>query len=97
MVLTIPNVRTPPYSEYQEFLHDKIKELHDSEMGYSRIAQWLRKRGYKTVRSNRFFANHIYSVLKRKRERDANQNREARTEYRNFYLYFIERKLIKQT
>ena len=97
MVLTIPNVRKTPYSEHQEFLHDKIKDLHNSEMGYSRIAQWLRERGYKAVRGNRFFANHVYSILKRKRERDANQNRKIRTEYGNFYLCFIERKLIKQT
>ena len=65
--------------------------------GDDSLAQWLCERGYKTVRGKRFFANHIHSILKRKRERDANQNREVRTEYRNFYVYFIERKLIKQS
>jgi hypothetical protein len=94
MILTVPNIQMTPYSEYQEFLHDKIKELHDSEMGYHRIAQWLHENGYKTVRGKRFFANHVYSILKRKRERDANQDQEVQTEYRDFYLEFIERKLI---
>lgn len=94
MVLTIPNVRVVPYSEYQVFLHDKIKELHDAGMGYRRIAHWLRERGYKTPRGKRFFANHVFSILKRKRERDANKSRADKTEYRNFYLEFIERKLI---
>jgi hypothetical protein len=94
MVLTVPNIQMTPYSEYQEFLHDKIKELHDNKMGYHRIAQWLRENGYKTVRGKRFFANHVYSILKRKRERDANQEQEVQIEYRDFYLEFIERKLI---
>jgi hypothetical protein len=71
-------------------------KLHDGGMGYRKIAQWLREGGYKTVRGKRFFANHVYSILKRKRERDVVQNQEVRTEYRNFYLEFIERKLINQ-
>ena len=96
MVLTVPNFRKTPYSEYQEFLHDKIEELHDGGRGYRKIAHWLREGGYKTVRGKRFFANHVYSILKRKRERDVVQNQEVRTEYRNFYLEFIERKLINQ-
>ena len=96
MVLTVPNSRKTPYSKYQEFLHDKIKELHDRGMGYRKIAHWLREGGYKTVRGKRFSANHVYSILKRKRERYVTQNQDVRTEYRNFYLEFIERKLINQ-
>ena len=96
MVLIVPNIRMTPYSEYQEFLHDQIKELHDGGMGYRRIALWLREREYKTVQGKRFFANHVYSILKRKRERDAAQDQEVQIEYRDFYLEFIERKLINQ-
>ena len=96
MVLTVPNFRKTPYSKYQEFLHDKIKELHDGGMGYRKLAQWLREGGYKTVRGKRFCANHVYSILQRKRERDVVRNQDVRTEYRHFYLEFIERKLINQ-
>tara|TARA_Y100000588_G_scaffold8746_1_gene9902 strand:+ start:369 stop:563 length:195 start_codon:yes stop_codon:yes gene_type:complete len=64
MVLTIPNVRVDSYLEYQVFLHDKIKILHDAEMGYRRIAHWLPERGYKTASGKRFFTNLVFSVLK---------------------------------
>jgi len=63
-------------------------------MGHRKIAKWLRESGYKAIRGKRFFSNHVYSILKRKRERHANQNQEVQTEYRDFYLEFIERKLI---
>ena len=57
------------YSEYQQFLHDTIKGLHDGGMRYRKIAEWLRARGQKTVRGKRFFANHVFLILKRKREK----------------------------
>ena len=39
-------------------------------MGYRKIAQWLREKGYKTPRGKRFFNTHVYSILKKKRLRD---------------------------
>jgi hypothetical protein len=33
------------------------------------IAEWLRENGYKTVRGKRFYGNHVFSILKRMRQR----------------------------
>ena len=36
----------------------------------------------------------FFSILKRKRQRDERLNQEVEREYKNFDLWFIERKLI---
>jgi len=59
----------PPYSDYQQFLHDKITELRESGLEFKQIAEWLRENGYKTVRGKRFYGNHVFSILKRMRQR----------------------------
>ncbi len=38
------------YSDYQVSLHHHVKIMHDSGMGYRKIAQWLNENGYKTLR-----------------------------------------------
>ena len=94
MVLTTRNLIVSPYSEYQSELHDIIQNLHDEGLGYRRIAQWLNENGYQTLRGKKFYNNHVYSILKKKRLRDERLNQEVKVEYRNFSLEFIERKLI---
>ncbi len=94
MVLKTRNLLVAPYSEYQQFLHDTIKDLHDGGMGYKKIAVWLNENGYQTPRGKRFYNTHVFSILKKKRLRDERLNREVEREYRNFDLEFIERKLI---
>ena len=59
----------PPYSDYQQFLHDKITELREEGWEYKQIAEWLRENGYKTTRGKRFYGNHVHSILKRMRQR----------------------------
>ena len=94
MVLTTRNLIVSPYSEYQSELHDIIQNLHDEGLGYRRIAQWLNENGYQTLRGKKFYNNHVYSILKKKRLRDERLNQEVKVEYRNFSLEFMERKLI---
>ena len=94
MVLKTRNLLVAPYTEYQQFLHDTIKDLHNEGLGYRKIAVWLNENGYKTPRGKRFFNTHVFSILKKKRLRDERLNREVEREYRNFDLEFIERKLI---
>jgi len=86
----------PPYSEYQEFLHDKIKELHDGGLGYRKIAQWLRENGYKTLTGKRFYNTHVFSILKKKRIRDERLNSlsEDRLDIGKLSIHYVERKLI---
>ena len=94
MVLKTQNLFVAPYSDYQQFLHDTIQDLQDGGMGYREIAKWLNEKGHKTSRGKRFYGNHVFSILKRKRQRDERPNQEVEREYRNFDLWFIERKLI---
>ena len=83
-----------PYSEYQQFLHDTIKNLHDGGMGYRKIAEWLRDRGYKTVRGKRFYNTHVFSILKKKRVRDGRIRPKHDLEIGPLSIQYVERKLI---
>jgi hypothetical protein len=58
------------YTEYQQFLYQLIKYLHDKGYGYRRIAYKLNKWNVKTTRGNTWFNTSVSSVLKRKHERD---------------------------
>ena len=46
------NLNIVRLTDYQDELHDKIKELHDSGLGYRRIAYWLNENQYKTPRGH---------------------------------------------
>ena len=94
MVLTFNSSPVRPYSEYQQFLAATIQDLRDEGLGYRKIAYWLRDKGYKTPRGKRFYGNHVYSILKRKREKGQHLNLKVARSYRNFDLWFLERKLI---
>ena len=39
-------------------------------MGYRKISTWLNRSGIKTQRGKKFSSGSVYSVLKRKKERD---------------------------
>ncbi|MBS01319.1 MAG: hypothetical protein CMQ24_01245, partial [Gammaproteobacteria bacterium] len=52
-----------------EETHRLIKSLHDSGLGYRRIAYRLNERGILTSRGNVWSSPQVYSVLKRYRER----------------------------
>ena len=54
------------YSDYQTSLHNLIKTMHDSGMGYRKIARWLYENAYKTIRGHEFKNTHVFSVLKRR-------------------------------
>jgi len=93
------------WTESQQVIHDQIKSLHDSGMGYRRIAKHLNKQGIKTIRGNEWGSNNVYSVLKRNIERLKRLEvgtQESETEYgkmelvwlRDGELYFNPRKVM---
>jgi hypothetical protein len=45
------------------------------------IAEWLRENGYKTVRGKRFYGNHVFSILKRMRQRQERITKKHPLEY----------------
>ena len=57
------------WSDEQQKTHDNIKSLHNSGMGYRKIASHLNEQGIKTVKGNLWGGNNVHSVLKRNRER----------------------------
>jgi len=57
------------WSDEQQKTHDNIKSLHNSGMGYRRIASHLNVQGIKTIKGNIWGGNNVHSVLKRNRER----------------------------
>ncbi len=57
------------YTEQQQRNHDLIKSLHDSGMGYWRIADYLNEQSIKIVRGNAWKNTQVLSVLKKYRER----------------------------
>ena len=57
------------WSEEQQETHDLTKSLHDSGLGYRKIAQHLNEKGIKTVKGNDWKNTQVYSVLKRYEEK----------------------------
>ena len=74
------------YSDYQETLHNLIKTMHDSGIGYRKIAQWLNAHGYKTPRGFEFKNTHVFSILKKKRIRDERLNKRYKFEMENLRI-----------
>ena len=83
-----------PTSDYQNFLHDKIKELHDSGLGYRKIAYWLNDNGYKTPRGCVFKNTHVFSILKKKKLRDKRLNNINKFRIENMHLIMLETPMI---
>ena len=97
MVLKTGNLLVGRYSEYQQFLYDTIFKLHNEGLNFQQIADWLNENGITTVRGKTFRNNHVHSIIKKKRIRDEILNQQIEREYKNFDLWFVERKLINQT
>ena len=57
------------YSEKQKKLHDLIKSLYDSVLGYRKISKLLNSKNIKTIKGNLWESNQVYSILKRYKER----------------------------
>ena len=67
--LSSQNLRTPTYSNHQQFLYDTIIDLRKKEMNNVQIANWLNENGHQTLRGHSFRNNHVHSIVKKKRKR----------------------------
>ena len=80
------------WSDEQQKTHDNIKSLHNSGMGYRRIASHLNEVGIKTIKGNLWGGNNVHSVLKRNRERLQRleiQTEESEVEYGKMELVWL--------
>ena len=73
------------WSEEQQESHDLIKSLHDSGLGYRKIAQHLNEKGIKTAKGDDWKNTQVYSVLKRYEEKMYRQQI-ATTKYKPVWL-----------
>ena len=80
------NLNIVRLTDYQDELHDKIKELHDSGLGYRRIAYWLNENQYKTPRGHEFKNNHVHSILKQRRIRNERINKPYEVTFGKWYV-----------
>ena len=58
------------YSAEQEKLFLKIKSLHQSGLGYRKIAHKLNTENITTYKGKKWESNNVYSILKRHKERE---------------------------
>ena len=58
------------YSPEQEKMFQKIKSLHQSGLGYRKIAHQLNAEGITTHQGNKWEGKNVYSVIKRHKERE---------------------------
>ena len=58
------------YSPEQEKIFQKIKSLHQSGLGYRKIAHKLNAENITTHKGKKWGCNNVYSVLKRHKERE---------------------------
>ena len=79
----------------QEEIYELIKSMHDSGLGYRRIAKRLRDMNIKTTRGSVFKNNIVFAVIKRYEERQVRireeRNRKYEHKWGKMYLTF-ERK-----
>ena len=60
-----------PYTKKQQINYKLIKHLHEVEgLGYRRISQKMNSWGISTIRGKKWFPQSVFSVLKRKHQRD---------------------------
>jgi len=81
------------YSEYQEFLYNKIKGLKEdflTPIGYRKISQILNEEGLKTPRGSEFKNNHVYSIYKKGKIREERVNREDIVEIQEYKIERID-------
>jgi len=60
----------PKYTERQHRIYDLIIRLNRGGLGYRKISNKLNELGIKTKRNKMWSNSSVYSVIKRKRERD---------------------------
>ena len=82
------------YSQYQQFLYDKIVFLKEEGWTFLQIADWLGENGYKTVRGKKFRSTHVHSIVKKKRIRDERLTKRYEPRIYDFGLWFIDKTMV---
>ena len=89
-----PPFNVPLYSKYQFFLYETITEQRDRGKTFDKIAEWLNKKGYLSVRGKKFQGNHVHSIVKKKRLKDEKLEREYPEGWSDFSLEVVDKTLV---
>ncbi len=61
---------------------------------FDQIAEWLNKEGYLSVRGKKFKGNHVHSIVKKKRLKDEELERDYPGKWSEFNLEVVDKTLI---
>ena len=88
----ISNNKSHFWSETQQKTHDYIQSLHQSGLGYRKIAKRLNEEGIKTFKGKTWGSNYVHSVLKRNRgklQREERGKQESEIEFGKMELVWL--------
>ena len=63
-----PTLWISPYSDYQQFLFNKIDQMHQEGNSYIKISKWMNENNHLTPRGSVFKPNHAWSIHNKKRK-----------------------------
>ena len=89
-----PPFNFPQYSQYQYFLYDTIIKHREKGKTFDQIAEWLSKKGYLSVRGEKFRGAHVHSIVKKKRLKDEKLEREYPEVWSDFSLEVVDKTLV---
>ena len=89
-----PPFSVPQYSQYQFFLYETITEQRNKGKTFDQIANWLNKKGYLSVRGNKFKGNHVHSIVKKRRLKDEKLETEYPEVWSDFSLEVVDKTLV---
>ena len=82
------------YSAYQLFLYKTITAQREKGETFDKIAEWLNKEGYLSVRGKKFKGNHVHSIVKKKRLKDEKLEREYSEVLSDFSLVVVNKTIL---
>ena len=88
------NLNVALFSKYQFFLYHTITEQREKGKTFEQIAEWLNKKGNLSVRGKKFKGNHVHSIVKKKRLKDEELEREYPEVRSDFYLDIFDKTLV---
>ena len=89
-----PPFSVPQHSQYQFFLYETITEQRNKGKTFDQIANWLNKKGYLSVRGNKFKGNHVHSIVKKRRLKDEKLETEYPEVWSDFSLEVVDKTLV---
>ena len=89
-----PPFTVPQYSQYQFFLYETITAHREKGKTFDQIAEWLNEEGYLSVRGKNFRGAHVHSIVKKKRLKDEDLNKEYPEIRSDFYLDIFDKTIL---